>query len=143
MRKDLLIASAILLILGFAISGSLGTILLSLGILVLLYVIFSKDNVRETQKITHYPESKRKTYKSKGTPREYSESEKNPLKDSYKSSSAQSNKTTDQTTRRRKSKERIARELREWRSEKPGCPKCGSSKNPPNARFCADCGAKL
>jgi hypothetical protein len=143
MRKDLLIASAILLILGFAISGSLGTILLSLGILVLLYVIFSKDKVRETQKITHYPESKRKTEKSRGTPREYSESEKKPLKDSYQSSSAQSNKITDETARRRKSKDRIERELRAWGTEKKGCPKCGSNKNPPNARFCADCGAKL
>lgn len=138
MRKDLLIASAILLILGFAISGSLGTILLSLGILVLLYVVFSKDKVRETQEITHYPDSKRKTEKSRGTPREYSESEKKPLKDSYQNKS-----TTDETARRRKSKERIERELRAWGPGKRGCPKCGSTKNPPNARFCADCGAKL
>lgn len=139
MRKDLLIASAILLILGFAISGSLGTILLSLGILVLLYVVFSKDKVRKSQEITHYPESKRKT----GTSREYTDSEKKPLIDSYEKGSAQPNKTTDETARRRKSKERIERELRAWGSEKQGCPKCGSNKNPPNARFCADCGAKL
>ncbi len=140
MRKDLLIASAILLILGFVISGSLGTILLSLGILVLLYVVFSKDKIPESQEITHYPESKRKT----GTSREYTGSEKKPIKDSYENkSSAQPNKTTDETARRRKSKERIERELRAWGSEKKSCPKCGSTKNPPNARFCADCGAKL
>ena len=64
--------------------------------------------------------------------------------DAYENkSSEQSNKTIDETTRRRKSKERIERELRAWGSEKMGCSKCGSTKNPPNARFCADCGAKL
>lgn len=142
MRKDLLIVSAILLILGFAISGSLGTILLSLGILVLLYIIFSKDKIIETGKITHHPE------KSKRNPIEYYEREKKPLKDSYqKNSGAKSSKTIDQSdekaARQRKSKERIERELKAWGSEKQGCPKCGSTKNPPNARFCADCGAKL
>ncbi|MCE5213832.1 MAG: hypothetical protein LLF83_03830 [Methanobacterium sp.] len=141
MRKDLLIASVILLIIGLAISGLLGTILLSLGILLLLYVIFSKDKVRESRKKTHYPEKpKRKTI-------EYSKREE-PLKDSYQNNkNVRSSKTTDQydekAARRKKSKERIERELKAWGSEKQGCPKCGSTKNPPNARFCADCGAKL
>lgn len=46
MRKDLLIISLVALILGFAISGSVGSILLSVGILLLLYV-FSPEKVPE------------------------------------------------------------------------------------------------
>lgn len=127
MRKNLLIASLIVLILGFVISGPVGIILLTVGILILIYVIFSKERAIE------HPESARYVRKDikEDTTHRYDRDPKK-LYD------------TD-TEHRKKSKERIERELRAWDSGKKArkCPKCGSTSNPDNAQYCADCGTKL
>ena len=114
MRKDLLIISLVALILGFAISGSVGSILLSVGILLLLYVFFSRESSREHPVSMEYPEeinyreNRKPEYQNRNKERGSKSSDRNHLKQKI-------NK----------------------------CPECGSTNNPKNAAFCANCGAKL
>jgi hypothetical protein len=128
MRKEFLIGGLILLILGFIISGIIGSILLGLGILILLYSIFGRGNRRTETRYVEYENSK--------------PSKKETSPPSEKKSSA---KYVEETRPRYKNVDRAERELKDWDSNKGGkkCPSCGSNNNPPGARFCADCGEKL
>jgi hypothetical protein len=152
MRKELLIAGAIILILGFIISGFIGTILLIVGILLLLYVLFSKDRAIESHRSasaigTDYERNQEKHQRPlKQQPKnpDQERDEKQYYQD--KKSVSPSNQSVDhEEERRRKSRARIERELREWGSENKAkrCPNCGSTSNPNNAQFCADCGTRL
>lgn len=124
MRKDLLIASLIVLILGFAVSGVIGSLIMAVGILLLLYVFFSRESSKETEPRYVEPAYQRET------PRQ---SEKEKVEEYEK------------PRPRYKNVDRAERELRAWGSgnQAKKCPKCGSTSNPPNAKFCADCGSKL
>ncbi len=124
MRKDLLIASLVILILGLAISGMIGSIILAVGILLLLYVIFSKEDSREADAAVYLePDYHRETARqSERKPKQYEEPKP-----------------------RYRNVDRAERELRAWGSDNKGkkCSECGSTSNPANAKFCADCGNKL
>lgn len=111
MRKELLIFGLIVLILGIAINNIIGNVLLIVGILILLYVIFSKENPKKSSKSLNYIENRDYNKNTNKTPDNLS---KNKIK----------NETSDKKTLNK-------------------CPECGSTKNPQNARFCADCGKKL
>jgi hypothetical protein len=128
MRKEFLIGGLILLILGFIISGIIGSILLGLGLLILLYSLFTRGNRRTETRYVEYENSgpsKKKT---------------NPP--SEKKSTI---KYLDEPKPRYKNADRAERELKSWGSNKVGkkCSSCGSKNNPPGAKFCADCGEKL
>lgn len=121
MRLDLLIAGIIILILGLAVSGAFGSLIMAVGILLLLYVAFSGDT-KTPAEVARYVEPK---------PERRAEPEK-PLKERAPKP-------------RYRSAERAERELEKWDASKPAktCPHCGATSNPPNARFCAECGSKL
>ena len=129
MRKEFLIGGLIILIIGFAISGIIGSILLGLGLLILLYALFSKGSSRES-------EAKYLEYENNRTPK----------KETYHSPEKKSTaKYVEEPKPRYKNVDRARRELESWGSDSKGkyCPSCGSTKNPPNAKFCADCGKKI
>lgn len=132
MRRDLLIASLIVLILGFIISGMLGNILLTVGILLLLYVFFSKKSPEETA--TSYMDT---DYNRDNIPL-------NERKPQYTSEAEQTGYTREPKPKY-KNADKAERELRAWNSGNKGkkCPSCGSTSNPSDAKFCADCGRKL
>ena len=127
MRKEFLIGGIILLILGFLISGVIGSILLGLGVLILLYAIFSRNS---SKRDTGYVEYENKPQK------------KPALKPEEKNSTA---KYVEEPRPQYKNADRAERALKAWGSESRGkyCSNCGSANNPPDARFCADCGEKL
>lgn len=136
MRRNLLIASLIVLILGFVIGDMLGNILLTVGILLLLYILFSKETPEETA--TGYVDTDYLRDKSPLSEREskyVSEPKKTePKKAKYVAE-----------PKRYKNADRAERELKAWRSDNKGkkCPFCGSTANPADAKFCADCGKKI
>ncbi len=125
MRIDLLIASLVVMVIGLVISGMIGSLILAVGIMLLLYVIFSKEEAGEPEparyvKPEYHKETPRQSERKKE--REYQESQP-----------------------RKRNVDRAKRELRAWSPGKQGkrCPKCGSTSNPSDARFCADCGSKI
>lgn len=122
MRLDLLIAGIIILILGLAVSGAFGSLIMAVGILLLLYVAFSGDTNTTSAEVARYIEPEPPMERPARKPRE----EREP-------------KT------RGRNVDRAARELEAWDSSKKAnaCPNCGANTNPPNARFCAECGSKL
>lgn len=115
MRKDLLIISLIALVLGFAIGGSIGNILLIVGILLLLYVVFSRESYREHPVNMEYYEEK-----------------------NYKE-----NRKPEYHNRNRTEKRLKFSDDNQWKEKINKCPECGSTNNPANAAFCANCGEKL
>lgn len=129
MHKEQLIASLIIIILGFAISGVIGSILLGAGILLLIYVLFSRGSSKTEAKYIEPPHNPNKK-------QEYQEEPKRPPE----------RKTTaryvEEPKPRYKNVNRAERELKQWGSGKK-CSSCGSTSNPANAKFCADCGEKL
>lgn len=145
MRKDLSIASIILLIIGFAIGGPIGNIILSVAILLVLYVFFSKDQSRERPISTGYID-----YGKKKTDRFDRDKKQNiyrtrPYGKGKRREFDKTNQYDVEKAGHRKSSGRMERELTAWGSDKQAkrCPQCGSTSHPANARFCADCGAKL
>lgn len=131
MRRNLLIASLIVLILGFVIGDMLGNILLTVGILLLLFILFSKETPEETA--TGYVDTDYLRDKSTLSERE-SKYVSEPKKAKYVAE-----------PKRYKNADRAERELRAWKSDNKGkkCPFCGSTANPADAKFCADCGKKI
>ena len=119
MRIDLLIAGIIILVLGFAIGGPLGNIFLIVGILILLYVLFSRESPRGLPESNKYIESTDYLKDNEGHEIE--------------------NKG------RFKNRNQAERELRAWNANNQikKCSECGSTNNPADAKFCADCGKKL
>lgn len=123
MRTIHIISGLIILLLGLAITGAFGSLLMALGILILLYAVFTRETPRETARYVE-PDHHQDTPLS---------SERDEVKE-YK-----------EPKPKYRNVDRAERELRAWDSQnkvKP-CPSCGSTSNPPNARFCADCGSKL
>ena len=49
MRIDLLIASLVVMVIGLVISGMIGSLILAVGIMLLLYVIFSREEAGEPE----------------------------------------------------------------------------------------------
>ena len=131
MRRNLLIASLIVLILGFVIGDMLGNILLTVGILLLLYILFSNETPEETA--TGYVDTDYLRDKSTLSERE-SKYVSEPKKAKYVAE-----------PKRYKNADRAERELKAWRSDNKvkKCPFCGSTANPADAKFCADCGKKI
>lgn len=128
MRIELLIASFVVMILGLILSGMIGSLILAVGIMLFLYTVFSREEARKVEPARYvepeyYQEPPRQERK-KTRPREY--------EDEHKPS-------------RKRNVDRAERELRAWSPGKRGkrCPNCGSTSNPPDARFCADCGSKI
>ena len=130
MRRDLLIASLIVIILGFVISGIIGSILLGVGILLLIYVLFSQETQKDAEARYIEPE-----YAPKATPRKIPPT-------SEKKSTA---RYIEEPKPKYKNVNRAQRELKAWDSGSAGkrCSSCGSTSNPSNAKFCADCGKEL
>lgn len=126
MRIELLIASFVVMVIGLVISGMIGSLILAIGIMLFLYVVFSREDTMEmgpTRYIepNYYQEPPRQ---SKKTRLRYEDEPIPP---------------------RKRNLDRAERELREWNTgkQKKRCSKCGSTSNPADARFCADCGVKL
>ena len=130
MNKELLIASLIIIIVGFAISGVIGSIILGVGILLLIYVLFSRGSSPSEARYIEPPYNpNRKT--------EYRE----PVQPPERKSSA---KYVEEPGPKYKNVDRAERELKAWGSGSgKKCSSCGSTSNPANAKFCADCGKKL
>ena len=127
MHIEFLIFGLIVLILGIAISGIVGNILLIVGILILLYAIFSRGKSREEiGRIDEIPyedaDYNRNVNRSPPTPNEKKINSENRIRDDNPAESGVK-----------------VIEL-EYSKE---CTRCGSTNNPENARFCADCGKKL
>ncbi len=130
MHKNLLIASLIIIVLGFVVSGIIGSILLGVGVLLLIYVLFSRESHGETEPQYIEPDyNKKPSYQQNKKPME-------------KKSTA---RYVEEPKPKYKNADRAKRELKAWDSSNKGkkCPSCGSTGNPNNARFCADCGQKL
>ena len=131
MRKELLIASLIIIILGFAISGVIGSILLGVGILLLIYVLFSRGISRESE--ARYVEPAYNPNKKTG-----SQEPGRPQKSSARYIDEPQPKP------KYKNVDLAERELKAWGSGGgKRCSSCGSTSNPADAKFCADCGKKL
>ena len=129
MRKELLIASLIIIILGFAISGVIGSILLGVGILLLIYVLFSRGISRESE--ARYVEPA------------YSPTKKTNSQEPGRTQKS-SARYVDEPKPKYKNVDRAERELKAWGSGGgKRCSSCGSTSNPADAKFCADCGKKL
>lgn len=125
MRRNLLIAGLILLLLGFAINGVVGSFLLAVGILLLLYVFFSRESTTEAETARYVePDHDKETVHE--IERERSREYVKPKP-------------------RHRNVDIAKKELRAWDSNKRAkkCPECGSTNNPPYAKFCADCGHKF
>jgi len=131
MRIDLLIASLIIMILGFVIGGLFGSILLGVGILLLIYVIFTRSPESKARYVEpEHPQKSKKTY------------QRNTREPREKKSTA---RYVEEPKPRYKNVNRAENELKAWGPGSSGkkCSSCGSTSNPSNAKFCADCGKKL
>lgn len=138
MRIEFLIFGLIALILGIVISGIVGNILLILGILVLLYAIFSRGKSRKGIKEMPHDNStyNRPVKKSMPQPPERKiKSRDINSKDISSKDIRSKDRSVDQQPKRRLKVIEL--------EDSNKCPECGSTNNPENARFCADCGKKL
>lgn len=124
MRLDILIAGLVLLILGIIISGPIGNILLIVAILIFLYIFFIKESPRQQK--SPEPDSR------------YLETE-------YKREEKKLNNQKTNQNEKKLRTNRAERELRAWGSNNRAkrCSECGSTNNPSDAKFCADCGKQL
>jgi hypothetical protein len=128
MRIELLIASFVVMIVGLIISGMIGSLILAVGIMLFLYTVFSREEAREAGPAKYvepdYYQEPPHQDKKQTRPTEYQEEPK---------------------PTRKRNVDRAEKELRAWSPGKRGkrCPNCGSTSNPSDARFCADCGSKI
>lgn len=146
MRLNLLIASLVVILLGLLISGTFGSIMLGVGILLILYAFFSKESTRETdpryiepgydQKPRYQQEAAHSRYLETNKSR-YPQETSNP----HEKSTA---RYVEEPKPKYKNVSKAERELKSWGSSGgKRCSSCGSTSNPANAKFCADCGKKL
>ncbi len=125
MRIDYLIASLVIMVIGLVISGMIGSLILAVGIMFLLFTLFSRGDTREAEPARYVePEYHRET------PRQSERKKANEY---------------EEPKPRRKNVDRAERELKAWSPGERGkrCSECGSTSNPSDARFCADCGSEL
>lgn len=126
MRIELLIASFVVMVIGLVISGMIGSLILAIGIMLFLYVVFSREDTMEEGSARYVEPNyyQDPPLKSKKTRPRYEDEPIPP---------------------RKRNADRAERELREWSTgkQKKRCSNCGSTSNPADARFCADCGSKL
>ncbi|MEN6593244.1 MAG: zinc ribbon domain-containing protein [Methanobacterium sp.] len=125
MRIDLLIASLVVMVIGLVISGMIGSLILAVGIILILYVILSREEAGEPE------------------PARYVEPEYH--KETPRQSERKKEREYEEPRPRKRNVDRAERELRAWSPGKQGkrCPECGSTNNPSDARFCVDCGSKI
>lgn len=144
MRLNLLIASLVVMLLGLLISGTFGSIILGAGILLILYALFSRESTKETEPKYIDPGYDQKPRYQQGT--RYQETNKPRYHQG--TNETRKKKSTARYVEEPKPKyknvSKAERELKAWGSNGgKRCPSCGSTSNPANAKFCADCGKKL